>query len=64
MNDLERPCVVFVRLSRGEMLDHVSEVPLPVRFLFICMGPPIEHMDYIEIGRSLSTLMSNQVRDL
>ena len=61
MAELEKPCVAFVRLSRGEMLDHISEVPLPVRFMFICVGPPIDHMDYVEIGRSLSTLMANQV---
>ncbi|XP_067929937.1 band 3 anion transport protein-like [Watersipora subatra] len=60
MKDLEKPCVAFIRLSKGEMLDHISEVPLPVRFMFICVGPPIEHMDYVEIGRSLSTLMANQ----
>ena len=61
LKDLEKPCVAFIRLARGEMLNHISEVPLPVRFMFICVGPPIEDMDYVEIGRSLSTLMANQV---
>lgn len=61
LKDLDKPCVMLVRLARAEMLDNLSEVPLPIRFLFICLGPPVPHMDYVEIGRSLSTLMSNQV---
>ena len=46
------------------MLDHVAEVPLPVRFLFVCIGPALATVEYLEIGRSLSTLMSNKVRFL
>ena len=61
LNELEKPCVAFIRLSRGEMLGHMAEVPLPVRFLFICVGPESSGTDYIEIGRSFSTLLSNEV---
>lgn len=55
-----KPCVALVRLSRGVKLEHVAEVPLPVRFLFVCIGPALESVEYLEMGRSLSTLMSNQ----
>lgn len=35
-------------------------MPIPVRFIFILMGPKLIDMDYYEVGRSLATLMSNQ----
>lgn len=61
LKELEKPCTALFRLSQGVMLDHVAEVPLPVRFLFVCIGPNIESVEYLEIGRSLATLMSNKV---
>ena len=61
LKDLERPCTALFRLSQGVMLEHVAEVPLPVRFLFVCVGPNLEGVEYLEIGRSLATLMSNKV---
>jgi len=35
-----------------------------VRFLFILLGPGNADLDYHEIGRSISTLMSNAVSDI
>ncbi|BFZ21740.1 hypothetical protein BsWGS_24779 [Bradybaena similaris] len=57
---LKRPAMAFVRLSEGRLLENLTEVPLPVRFIFILLGPEKGGMDYHEVGRSLSTLMSNQ----
>ncbi|XP_055870394.1 anion exchange protein 2-like isoform X2 [Biomphalaria glabrata] len=57
---LKKPAMAFVRLAEGQMLENLTEVPLPVRFLFILLGPEKGGMDYHEVGRSLSTLMSNQ----
>ncbi|XP_076345016.1 band 3 anion transport protein-like isoform X2 [Tachypleus tridentatus] len=57
---LEQPVVVFVRLARGQLLPNVTEVSIPVRFLFILLGPTQTDLDYHEIGRSISTLMSNK----
>lgn len=59
---MTRPALAFVRLSQGEFLENLTEVPLPVRFVFIVLGPDTAGMDYHEVGRSISTLMSNQVR--
>ena len=59
---LSRPIMAFVRLSEGRLLGNLTEVPLPVRFVFILMGPQSANLDYHEIGRSISTLMSNTVR--
>ena len=36
------------------------QVSIPVRFLFVIMGPPSNH-DYFEIGRSVATLMSDKI---
>lgn len=57
---LSKPAVAFVRLAEGQILDNLTEVPLPVRFLFLLLGPENSGMDYHEVGRSISTLMSNQ----
>ncbi|ESP03217.1 hypothetical protein LOTGIDRAFT_137764, partial [Lottia gigantea] len=57
---LSKPVMAFVRLSEGRQLENVTEVPLPVRFVFILLGPEKGGMDYHEVGRSLSTLMTNQ----
>lgn len=53
--------MAFVRLQEAAQLDAVLEVPVPVRFLFVLLGPSSANMDYHEIGRSISTLMSDKV---
>ncbi|XP_062862568.1 anion exchange protein 3 isoform X1 [Trichomycterus rosablanca] len=57
---LEQPAMAFVRLSDAVLLESVLEVPVPVRFLFVLLGPTQSNMDYHEIGRSFSTLMSDK----
>ncbi|NXW91998.1 B3A2 protein, partial [Alopecoenas beccarii] len=57
---LDHPTMAFVRLREAVELDSVLEVPVPVRFLFVLLGPSSTHMDYHEIGRSISTLMSDK----
>ncbi|KAG5851104.1 hypothetical protein ANANG_G00089490 [Anguilla anguilla] len=57
---LEQPTMAFVRLQQAVELDSVLEVPVPVRFLFVLLGPASTNMDYHEIGRSISTLMSDK----
>ncbi|KAM9306026.1 anion exchange protein 2 [Gastrophryne carolinensis] len=57
---LDQPTMAFVRLQEAVELDCVLEVPIPVRFLFILLGPSTSNMDYHEIGRSISTLMSDK----
>uniref|UniRef100_A0A3Q1FW28 Solute carrier family 4 member 2a n=1 Tax=Acanthochromis polyacanthus TaxID=80966 RepID=A0A3Q1FW28_9TELE len=53
--------MAFVRLQEAVLLESVLEVPIPVRFLFLLLGPPTANMDYHQIGRSISTLMSDKV---
>ncbi|GAA6077618.1 anion exchange protein 2-like isoform X1 [Tachysurus ichikawai] len=58
---LDQPTMAFVRLEEAVLLDSVLEVPVPVRFLFILLGPNTSSMDYHQIGRSISTLMSDKL---
>nr|XP_019955322.1 PREDICTED: anion exchange protein 3-like [Paralichthys olivaceus] len=57
---LEQPAMAFVRLNEAVLLESVLEVPVPVRFIFVLLGPSQSNMDYHEIGRSFSTLMSDK----
>ncbi|XP_056266483.1 anion exchange protein 2-like isoform X2 [Pseudoliparis swirei] len=58
---LEQPSMAFVRLQEAVLLESVLEVPVPVRFLFLLLGPPTANIDYHQIGRSISTLMSDKL---
>ncbi|XP_047444912.1 anion exchange protein 2a isoform X2 [Mugil cephalus] len=57
---LDQPSTAFVRLQEAVLLESVLEVPIPVRFLFFLLGPPTSNIDYHQIGRSISTLMSDK----
>ncbi len=59
---LSKPIVAFVRLSEGVVMSNALEVPLPLRFVMVVLTPtPSKNIDCHEVGRSFSTLMSNQV---
>nr|XP_033786042.1 sodium bicarbonate cotransporter 3 isoform X5 [Geotrypetes seraphini] len=58
---LERPVIAFVRLSPAVLLSGLTEVPIPTRFLFLLLGPPGKASQYHEIGRSIATLMTDEV---
>uniref|UniRef100_A0A3Q2PZL9 Anion exchange protein n=1 Tax=Fundulus heteroclitus TaxID=8078 RepID=A0A3Q2PZL9_FUNHE len=58
---LERPVVAFVRLSPAVLLTGLTEVPIPTRFLFILLGPDGKAQQYHEIGRSMSTIMTDEI---
>lgn len=54
----------FVRLATPVILDDFTEVDVPTRFLFIILGPKGNSKRYREIGRSMATIMSDEVRYL
>ncbi|KAB0399292.1 hypothetical protein E2I00_003110, partial [Balaenoptera physalus] len=58
---LEQPAAAFVRLNEAVLLESVLEVPVPVRFLFVMLGPGHTSTDYHELGRSIATLMSDKL---
>ncbi|XP_072365449.1 sodium bicarbonate cotransporter 3 isoform X8 [Scyliorhinus torazame] len=61
VNFLERPIIAFVRLSPAILLTGLTEVPIPTRFLFLMLGPSGKAQQYHEIGRSIATLMTDEV---
>lgn len=56
---LGQPTGAFVRLAEAIHIPGITEIPIPVRFIFILMGPKLIDVDYHEVGRSIATLMSN-----
>ncbi|XP_074051751.1 sodium bicarbonate cotransporter 3 isoform X3 [Macrotis lagotis] len=58
---LERPIIAFVRLSPAVLLSGLTEVPVPTRFLFLLLGPAGKAPQYHEIGRSIATLMTDEI---
>lgn len=58
---LERIHLVMIRLLYGmympEMVDQITRV----RFVILIIGPYHPSTTYLQLGRSMSTLMSNQV---
>ena len=51
----------LIRLKQSVILSNFTEVPVPTRFLFIILGPKGNISKYHEIGRSVATLMSDEV---
>ncbi|XP_070596800.1 electroneutral sodium bicarbonate exchanger 1 isoform X1 [Erythrolamprus reginae] len=58
---LKQPIIAFLRLSPAVLLPGMTEVPLPTRFLFVLLGPIGKGPQYHEIGRSMGTLMTDEV---
>ncbi len=52
----------MVRLANAEIMDELVECGIPVRFVFVILGPELVDVNYHELGRSISTLMANKVR--
>ncbi|XP_063692788.1 anion exchange protein 3-like [Bolinopsis microptera] len=57
---LTKPLVAFIRLADAQYFDDITEYYMPVRFLFLVIGPHSDSVDYHEVGRSIATIMSNQ----
>ena len=61
LKELRQPRFAMVRLREARCMPELLAAPIPIRFLFVILGPTQYDMDYHEIGRSVATLMSNQV---
>lgn len=57
---LEQPTIAFVRLAEGAVMPGIVEALVPIRFVFMLLGPKTCDLDFHEIGRSIATLMSNR----
>ncbi|NXL95908.1 S4A8 protein, partial [Alectura lathami] len=58
---LQQPIMAFARLTPAVLLSGMTEVPIPTRFLFVLLGPEGKAHQYHEIGRSMATLMTDEV---
>uniref|UniRef100_A0A8C5CRT6 Anion exchange protein n=1 Tax=Gadus morhua TaxID=8049 RepID=A0A8C5CRT6_GADMO len=58
---LEKPTVAFVRLKAATVLDSALEAAVPVRFVFVLIGPGKNNFDYHETGRAMAALMADKV---
>ncbi|KAK3103933.1 hypothetical protein FSP39_023011 [Pinctada imbricata] len=58
---LTHPIVGYVRLLKSVFMPDLTEVPVPSKFIFIMLGPIGKLSSYHEIGRSIATLMSDEV---
>ncbi|PWA16705.1 hypothetical protein CCH79_00017510, partial [Gambusia affinis] len=58
---LEKATIVFVRLKEAVALDSALEAPVPVRFIFVLIGPSKVDLDYHETGRAMAALMADKV---
>ncbi|VDP71443.1 unnamed protein product [Echinostoma caproni] len=56
---LVEPIIVLVRLNCGIINSCVSEVDVPVRFIFVYLGPPRPEMNYPKLARVFAVMMSN-----
>ncbi|OXB56716.1 hypothetical protein ASZ78_006910 [Callipepla squamata] len=58
---IQQPIMAFTRLTPAVLLSGMTEVPIPTRFLFVLLGPEGKAHQYHEIGRSMATLMTDEV---
>ncbi|CAF92029.1 unnamed protein product, partial [Tetraodon nigroviridis] len=58
---LQKPVVAFVRLTDSVVMDSALEIPVPVRFVFVLVGPSQSEVDYSESGRAMGALMADWV---
>ncbi|KAL8587703.1 hypothetical protein ACOMHN_020921 [Nucella lapillus] len=58
---LNHQIVAFVRLTKSTVLGDITEVPVPTRFIFVLLGPQGNQNKFHEIGRSIATLMSDEI---
>uniref|UniRef100_A0A7N8X7G8 Anion exchange protein n=1 Tax=Mastacembelus armatus TaxID=205130 RepID=A0A7N8X7G8_9TELE len=56
-----KPTTVFVRLKEAVVLDSALEAPVPVRFIFVLVGPSKSDIDYHETGRAMAALMADKL---
>ncbi|XP_056144689.1 solute carrier family 4 member 1a (Diego blood group) [Lampris incognitus] len=61
---LEKPAVAFVRLKDSVVMESALEAPVPVRFIFVLVGPSYSGLDFHESGRAMGTLMADWVFSL
>uniref|UniRef100_A0A4W6CM54 Anion exchange protein n=1 Tax=Lates calcarifer TaxID=8187 RepID=A0A4W6CM54_LATCA len=55
--------VAFVRLRDSVVMESALESPIPVRFVFVLVGPSQSGIDYRESGRAMGALMADWIQE-
>lgn len=55
--------VAFVRLTDSVVMESTLEIPVPVRFVFVLVGPSQNDINYSGCGRAMGALMADWVRE-
>lgn len=58
---LQKPAVAFVRLSDSVVMESVLESSIPIRFIFLLVGPGHSGINYSESGRAMGALLADWV---
>ncbi|KAK7940605.1 hypothetical protein WMY93_003931 [Mugilogobius chulae] len=61
VDNLQKPVVAFVRLKDSAVMPSTLESSIPVRFVFVLVGPSNVGMDYSQCGRAMGALMADWV---
>ncbi|XP_055079620.1 solute carrier family 4 member 1a (Diego blood group) [Periophthalmus magnuspinnatus] len=61
VENLQKPVVGFVRLKDSVVMPSTLESPVPVRFVFVLVGPSNSGIDYSQSGRAMGALMADWV---
>ncbi|CAL9692967.1 unnamed protein product [Knipowitschia caucasica] len=61
VENLQKPAVAFVRLRDSVVMPSTLESPVPVRFVFVLVGPSTSGLDYSQTGRAMGALMADWV---
>lgn len=61
LDSLQKPVVAFVRLVDSVVIESVLESPVPIRFVFVLVGPSQSGLNYSESGRAMGALMADWV---
>ncbi|CAL8108254.1 unnamed protein product [Calicophoron daubneyi] len=56
---LEKPLIVLVRLNNCIRKSCITEVDIPVRFIFVYLGPPSTELRYDKLARVFAVMMGN-----
>ncbi|TNN05886.1 Anion exchange protein [Schistosoma japonicum] len=56
---LKSPILILLRLNKSIQRSCISEVDIPVRFIFIYIGPHNDELNYAELARIFAVMMTN-----
>nr|AKN21409.1 slc4a-3 [Schmidtea mediterranea] len=56
---LKKPFLGIIRFKTPLLMEKVSELNLPIRFMIVCLGP-VGRVKYEELGRVIATMMINK----